>query len=70
MPETPVAKIEAISERLDEAAQRLRSADLESEEATRIAGECAQLASEAAAELDRLARATPADTESGQEELL
>jgi hypothetical protein len=59
-----------ISEQLDQAARRLRSNELGSDEATRLAGECAELASQAAAELERLARATPEDTAPGQEELL
>ena len=70
MSEGRMARLETISERLDEAARRLRSADLEGEEATRLAGECAQLASEAAAELDRLARGSPGESAAGQEELL
>jgi hypothetical protein len=59
-----------ISERLGEAARRLRDGNLESEEATRLAGECAELASQAAAELDRLARSSPPESVPGQEELL
>lgn len=63
-------RLAKISQRLEEAAGRLRDGDLESEEVTRLAGECAELASEAAAELERLARATPDDALPGQEGLL
>jgi hypothetical protein len=63
-------RLTELSERLGEAARRLRDDDLESEEATRLAGECADLASEAAAELDRLVKAEPHSMAPGQEELL
>jgi hypothetical protein len=60
-----------ISRRLEEGAGRLRSDDLAPDEAMRLAGECAQLASQAAVELDRLARLAPGDPiVPGQEELL
>jgi hypothetical protein len=59
-----------ISEQLDATARRLHDADLDSEEATRLAGECAELASQAVAELDRLARRTVEGAAPGQEELL
>jgi hypothetical protein len=64
------AQLVKISERLEEAARSLRDDSLESEEATRLAGECAELASQAAAELERLARTTPDDALPGQEGLL
>jgi hypothetical protein len=59
-----------ISERLDATARRLRESDITSEEATRLAGECAELASQAVAELDRLARGAAEGAAPGQEELL
>jgi ABC-type transporter Mla subunit MlaD len=70
MSEEVGGKLGQISERLDQAARRLRSEDVGSDEATRLAGECAELASQAAAELERLARATPEEAAPGQEELL
>jgi hypothetical protein len=70
MPEEPAARLAEISERLEQAALRLRGDDLEAEEATRLAGECAELASRAVAELDRLTRTTPPEAATGQEELL
>jgi hypothetical protein len=59
-----------LSRRLEEAAARLRDDDLDREEATRLAGECAELASEAAVELERAARGVPAGSVPGQEDLL
>jgi hypothetical protein len=63
-------RLAAISQRLEDAAARLRDGELPSEEATRLAGECADLASEAAAELERLARASGDEVLPGQEGLL
>jgi hypothetical protein len=59
-----------LSRRLEESAGRLGAAGLEPDEAMRLAGECAELASEAAVELDRLTRISPGDPVPGQEELL
>jgi hypothetical protein len=59
-----------ISEQLDATARRLQDADLDGEEATRLAGECAELASQAVAELDRLTRSSADEAAPGQEELL
>jgi hypothetical protein len=61
-----------ISRRLEEGARRLREEDLQPDDAIRLAGECAELASQAAVELDRIARLTTSDPAevSAQEELL
>ena len=64
------SRLAEISQRLEDAATRLRDGELPSEEATRLAGECADLASEAAAELERLARASADEVLPGQEGLL
>ena len=65
------ARLEELSRRLEEAAARLRADDVGAEEATRLAGECAELAADAAVELDRLARGEGgAAAAPGQEELL
>jgi hypothetical protein len=65
------ARLEELSRRLEQAATRLRADDLGAEEAKRLAGECAELAADAAVELDRLARGEGGDgTAPGQEELL
>jgi hypothetical protein len=60
-----------LSRRLEEGAGRLRADDLAPDEAVQLAGECAELASQAAVELDRLTRLAPGDSATpGQEELL
>jgi exonuclease VII small subunit len=63
--------LEDIARRLEEGARHLREA-LEPDDAVRIAGECAELASQAAVELDRIARVSSSDPTEvpGQEELL
>jgi hypothetical protein len=63
-------RLSDLSRRLEEGAGRLGADDLEPDEAMRLAGECAELASEAAVELDRLTRLAPGDPVPGQEELL
>ena len=63
-------RLEQISAQLDAAARKLAGADVSSEEATRLAGECADLASQAVAELDRLASGAAQEATPGQEELL
>jgi hypothetical protein len=70
MPDQSTVRLSEISERLEQAARRMRSGELEGDEASRLAGECAELAQQAAAELDRLARWTPGEPVPGQEELL
>jgi hypothetical protein len=59
-----------ISRQLEEGAGRLRADDLDPDDAMRLAGECAELASPAAVELDRLTRLPPGSDVPGQEELL
>jgi hypothetical protein len=63
-------RLEALSRRLEEAAGRLRANNVDPEEAKRLAGECAELAAEAAVELDRTSRGDASDAAPGQEELL
>jgi hypothetical protein len=70
MPEEPRGRLPEISQQLETAARRLRDGDLDGDEATRLAGECADLASQAVAELDRLARGASQNAVPGQEELL
>jgi hypothetical protein len=64
------ARLGELSRRLEEAAARLRADDVDAGEAKRLAGECAELAADAAVELDRLARGEARDAAPGQEELL
>jgi hypothetical protein len=56
--------LEALVERLELAAAELRSGDLAPERAAALVDDCARLAAEAGAELDRQVRA--ADAGSGQ----
>jgi hypothetical protein len=63
-------RLTEISERLEQLATSLREDGLAGDEATRLAGECADLASEAAAELERQARSSGPEAAPGQEELL
>ena len=49
-------RLEQTVERLEAAARRLRAEDLSTEEAAAVVESCAQLAAEAATELDRLVR--------------
>ena len=64
--------IEEISRRLEDGARRLREDGLDADDAIRVATECAELASQAAVELDRIARLSTSDADEvpGQEELL
>ncbi len=61
-------RLEQAVERLEEAARRLRAEDLSTEAAAELVERCAQLAGEAAAELDRLVRS--AEPASGAEDQL
>jgi hypothetical protein len=65
-----MTRLDELSRGLEHAAARLRAEDVDPEEAKLLAGECADLAAEAAVELDRLARGDPRDAGPGQEELL
>jgi hypothetical protein len=64
--------LEDIAQRLEEGARRLREDGLDPDDAIRVAGECADLASQAAVELDRIGRLSASDHPEvpGQEELL
>ena len=56
--------------RLDRAAEQLRSGDLSSDAAATLVEDCAALAAQAAAELERLARAAAHEPLPGQDSLL
>jgi hypothetical protein len=72
MTDAELQSLEDISRRLEAGARQLREDGLEPDDAVRVAGECAELASQAAMELDRIARASSSDPAEvpGQEELL
>jgi hypothetical protein len=56
-----VDPLDDLTTRLEQAAAQLRAGELEPQEAARLVEECARLAGEAAAELDRRARAAVDD---------
>ena len=58
-------QLDALTAALEEAAGRLRSGELSGEDAAALVERCAELAAEAGAELERLAR-----EQAGQERLL
>jgi hypothetical protein len=58
----PPEALDRIVERLERAAAELRSGDLSPDRAAALVDECARLAGEAGAELDRQVRATDAPT--------
>jgi hypothetical protein len=70
MPDEHTGRLAEISGQLDESARKLRADGLGAEDASRLAGECAELASQAVAELERLASSSPQEGVPGQEELL
>jgi hypothetical protein len=63
-------RLAELSRKLDETAAKLRDDGVDEDEAKRLAASCADLAAEAAVELDRMARGGPLDPPPGQEELL
>jgi hypothetical protein len=56
----PPETLERLVERLEQAAAALRGGELEPDRAAAVVDECARLAVEAGAELDRLVRGTEA----------
>ena len=56
--------------KLDRAAEQLRSGDLSADAAATLVEDCAALASQASAELERLARAAAHEPLPGQDSLL
>jgi hypothetical protein len=63
------AEIDELIERLELAAERLRASELPAEEATRLIDECADVAVQASAELERRARGVQSAPPEGQEPL-
>jgi exonuclease VII small subunit len=64
------AQLDSIVQRLERAAEQLRSGDLSSDAAATLVEDCAALASQASAELERLQRAAEHDPIPGQDSLL
>jgi hypothetical protein len=67
---TPSSKLDALVEELEHTAIRLRSGELDSDEAASAVERCADLASQLGGELDVQARAVASDEPPGQERLL
>jgi hypothetical protein len=69
----PTSELTSLADDLEQAAARLRAGELDTDGAAALVDECARLASRAAAELDRHARAGAAEAGGptpGQDSLL
>jgi hypothetical protein len=66
----PLDDLNELTDRLRDAAARLRDASLSPEAAADLIETCARLAAEAGAELDRRSRAAAGEPPAGQGELL
>ena len=64
------ATLDELVERLERAAERLRSGDLSADAAATVVEDCAAIASQASAELERRAREAGRDPMPGQDSLL
>ena len=64
------AQLDDLVERLERAAEQLRGGDLSQDAAATLVEDCAALASQASAELERLARAAAQEPMPGQDSLL
>ena len=62
--------LDALVDRLERAAEQLRSGDLSSDAAAGLVEDCAALAAQASAELERLSRAAAQEPLPGQDTLL
>jgi hypothetical protein len=62
--------LDALVDRLERAAEQLRSGELSADAAASLVEDCAGLASQAAAELERRARAAASEPLPGQDTLL
>ena len=62
--------LDALVDRLERAAEQLRSGDLSSDAAAGLVEDCAVLASQASAELERLSRSAAQEPLPGQDTLL
>jgi hypothetical protein len=62
--------LDSLVERLERAAEQLRTGDLSADAAATLVEDCAALASQASAELERMARAAGREPLPGQDTLL
>jgi exonuclease VII small subunit len=65
-----MTELDRLIERLERSAEQLRSGELSPDAAATLVEDCAALASEASAELERQARAAAAEVPPGQDQLL
>ncbi|MBX5440066.1 MAG: hypothetical protein IRZ32_00910 [Solirubrobacteraceae bacterium] len=65
-----MTELDTLINRLERAAEQLRSGDLSADAAASLVEDCAALASEASAELERQARAAASEVPPGQDALL
>lgn len=70
MTDLDTTTLDRIVRRLEGAAQQLRSGELTPDAAAGLVEDCAALAGEASAELERMARASAAEPSPGQDTLL
>ena len=64
------SSLDDLVQRLESAAQQLRSGDLSPDAAAGLVEDCAALAGQASAELERMSRASAAEPPPGQDSLL
>jgi exonuclease VII small subunit len=65
-----MTELDRLIDRLERSAEQLRSGELSADAAATLVEDCAALASEASAELERQARAAAAEVPPGQDQLL
>jgi hypothetical protein len=70
MTEVDTTTLDALVARLDRAADQLRTGELSPDAAASLVEDCAALASQASAELERMARAAQQEPILGQDSLL
>jgi hypothetical protein len=69
-PTTDTTTLDRLVDRLERAAEQLRTGDLSADAAAGLVEDCAALASQASAELERLARSAAQDPVPGQDQLI
>ncbi len=70
MTDLDTSTLDSLVTRLEVAAQQLRSGDLSTDAAAGLVEDCAALAGQASAELERMARASATEPIPGQDSLL
>jgi hypothetical protein len=70
MTDADLSTLDALVRRLERAAEQLRTGDVSSDAAAGLVEDCAALASQASAELERMSRAAQQEPIPGQDSLL